>query len=323
MNVLSLFDGIGGARLALDRNDIKIKNYFSSEIDPFCNQVLNHHYDDIIHLGDIKNIQSNDLPQIDLLIGGSPCQDLSFAQKGNGLKGKHSSLFYEFIRILNEVNPKYFLLENVRNKSGRLMSALVGRDYIEIDSRKFSAQSRPRFYWTNINIDFEELEKRCNNSSIQDCLQKRQVDKAFFLDDEKTKKILNNINFNNSHKTPLKKLFTIPKTIHNDNERQRRVFDVKGKSPTILARSDTTKIFIDKKIRKLTPLECERLQTLPDNYTSICSNTQRYKMIGNGFTVDVIAFILNYLNKPPLNRNIFNIDDINNVYSQQQLELKL
>ena len=101
MNVLSLFDGIGGARLALDRNDIKIKNYFSSEIDPFCNQVLNHHYDDIIHLGDIKNIQSNDLPQIDLLIGGSPCQDLSFAQKGNGLKGKHSSLFYEFIRIFD------------------------------------------------------------------------------------------------------------------------------------------------------------------------------------------------------------------------------
>ena len=140
MNILSLFDGIGGARLALEKNGVKINNYFSSEIDPFCNQVLNHHYDDIIHLGDIRNIKASDLPEIDLLIGGSPCQDLSIAQKGMGLEGKNSSLFYEFVRILNEVNPKYFLLENVRNNSGKLMSKLVGVDYVEINSRNFSAQ---------------------------------------------------------------------------------------------------------------------------------------------------------------------------------------
>ena len=323
MNILSLFDGIGGARLALEKNGVKINNYFSSEIDPFCNQILNHHYDDIIHLGDIKNIRGSDLPHIDLLIGGSPCQDLSIAKKGMGLEGKNSSLFYEFVRILNEVNPKYFLLENVRNNSGKLMSKLVGVDYFEINSKKFSAQSRPRFYWTNIKVDYKELLEQNNSSFIYDCLEKKDISDNFFLEQSKTDKILKNIELNNLHKTSIKKLFTIPKEIHNDNERQRRVYDVTGKSPTILARSDTTKILINNKIRKLTPLECERLQNLPDNYTSICSNTQRYKMIGNGFTVDVIAFILKFMKNPPLKRNVFNLSSMTDEKDVNQIELKL
>ena len=323
MNVLSLFDGIGGARLALEKNNVKINNYFSSEIDPFCNRVLDHHYDDIIHLGDIKAIKGKDLPRIDLLIGGSPCQDLSIAQKGKGLQGKNSSLFYEFVRLLNEINPKYFLLENVRNKSGKLMSQLVGRDYIEIDSRNFSAQSRPRFYWTNINVDYKELSKHEDHTSICDYLEKEDVGSNFILDKLKTDKILKNVDLNKTYRTSIKKLFTIPKEIHNDNERQRRVYNIKGKSPTLLARSDTTKILINNNIRKLTPLECERLQTLPDNYTSMCSNTQRYKMIGNGFTVNVIAFILKFMDKAPLKRSIFDLDNMNNDPSVEQVELRL
>jgi len=116
MNILSLFDGISGVRIALEKLNIPITNYYASEIDKYAIKVSKENYPDIIHLGDIKDIKAPDLPQIDLLIGGSPCQDLSNAQKGLGLKGEKSRLFYEFVRLYKELNPKYFLLENVKNK---------------------------------------------------------------------------------------------------------------------------------------------------------------------------------------------------------------
>ncbi|MFK5975750.1 MAG: DNA (cytosine-5-)-methyltransferase [Sulfurovum sp.] len=155
MNILSLFDGISCARIALEKLNIPITNYYASEVDKYAIQVSKENYPTIIHLGDVKEIKASDLPQIDLLIGGSPCQDLSNAQNGLGLKGEKSRLFYEYIRLYKELKPKYFLLENVKNKWGNLMSEMVGVDFIELNSSLFSAQSRPRYYWTN--IDFPKI----------------------------------------------------------------------------------------------------------------------------------------------------------------------
>lgn len=296
MNVLSLFDGISCARIALEKLNIPITNYYASEIDKYAIEVSKRNYPDIIHLGDVKDINASTLPKIDLLIGGSPCQDLSNAQKGLGLKGEKSRLFYEYIRLLKELKPKYFLLENVKNKWGDLMSEIIGVDYIEINSSLFSAQSRPRYYWTNIN--FPSLPKKNSDEVIANIIEKRVEEKYYYNKDGLSDFIQN---FVPLRKAPTKdgivKIFDIPKSIINDNERQRRVYTLESKSPTLLARSDTTKIIYNNRIRKLTPLECERLQNIPDNYTSCCSDTQRYKMIGNAFNVNTIVHILSGIKK--------------------------
>ena len=299
MNILSLFDGISCARIALEKLNIPISNYYASEIDKYAIQVSKENYPDIIHLGDIKDIKASDLPKIDLLIGGSPCQDLSNAQKGLGLKGEKSRLFYEYIRLYKELNPKYFLLENVKNKWGNLMSEIIGIDFVEINSSLFSAQSRPRYYWTNIK--FPKIPHRHHSERLEDIVIKNVDEKYYFNKDGIDKFIEENLTFD---KPPTKdgiiKLFDMPKNIINDHERQRRIYALNSKSPIILARADTTKILIDNRIRKLTPLECERLQNIPDNYTSCCSDTQRYKMIGNGFNINTIVHILKGLKNEPL-----------------------
>ena len=298
MNVLSLFDGISGARIALEKLNIPITSYYASEIDKYAIQISKKNYPDIIHLGDIKDIKASDLPQIDLLIGGSPCQDLSNAQKGLGLKGEKSRLFYEYIRLYKELNPKYFLLENVKNKWGDLMSDIIGVDFIEINSSLFSAQSRPRYYWTNIK--FPKIPREHHSERLEDIVLKNVDEKYYFNKDGLDEFVKENLTFKKAPtKDGIVKLFDVPKSIINDHERQRRIYALNSKSPTILARADTTKIVIDKRIRKLIPLECERLQNIPDNYTSSCSDTQRYKMIGNGFNVNTIVHILKGLENEP------------------------
>ena len=291
MNVLSLFDGISGARIALDKLGIKVTNYYASEIDKYAIEVSKQNYPDIIHLGDIKDIDSKSLPKIDLLIGGSPCQDLSNAQKGLGLKGDKSRLFYEYVRLYKEIKPTFFLLENVKNKWGDLMSDIIGVDFIEINSSLFSAQSRPRYYWTNIN--FDELPKKPHAEVLKDIIEKDVDEKYYFNKNGLEKFVKENYNFDKKpSKDGIVKLFDVPKNIINDNERQRRVYSLQSKSPTILARSDTTKIYHNNRVRKLTPLECERLQNIPDSYTALCSDTQRYKMVGNGFNINTIIYLL-------------------------------
>ena len=178
MNVLSLFDGVSCARIALDKLDISVDNYFASEIDKYAINVSKKNYKDIIHIGDISQVKAKDLPKIDLLIGGSPCQDLSNAQKGLGLEGAKSGLFYEYIRLLKEIKPTYFLLENVKNKWGDLMSEYVGIDFIEINSSQLSAQSRPRYYWTN--IDFKSFPNKISNFNIKNIIEEN-VDEKYFL----------------------------------------------------------------------------------------------------------------------------------------------
>jgi site-specific DNA-cytosine methylase len=293
LNVLSLFDGIGCSRLALKKSpNLKVNKYFYSEVDKNCIELLKTKYPDDIYVGAVENIDIKKLPKIDLLIGGSPCQDLSNAHKGDGIGGVRSSLFYQFVKIKNKLKPKYFLLENVKNKWSKLMDKEIGVSGIELNSLYLSGQYRPRVYWSN--IEFNEINQDSKNKTIKDYLEKKPDNKYFF---NLNLKKINKTNNQKKLKSGINKIFIIPREQLKDNERQRRVYDINGKSPTLLARSDTPKIFINKRIRKLTPLECERLQGLPDNYTSDFSNTTRYKMIGNGFTVQVIKYILSFIGK--------------------------
>ena len=295
LNVLSLFDGIGCSRLALNKcSNIKINKYFYSEIDKNCIKLTEKKFPNDIFLGAIEDIQLNKLPKIDLLIGGSPCQDISNAYKGKGLKGIRSSLFFKFVQIKKKLKPKYFLLENVKSKWSKIMDKEMGVSGTEFNSMYLSGQYRPRVYWTN--IEFKKLIYDQKKIYIKNILEKNSDPKYYFdIDIKKIKK-----NGISNSKNNIKKLFLIPRNMHKDNERQRRVYDINSKSPTLLARSDTPKILINNSIRKLTPLECERLQGLPDNFTKDFSNTTRYKMIGNGFTVQVIKYILSNIGKTKL-----------------------
>jgi DNA-cytosine methyltransferase len=296
MNVLSLFDGISGAMIAINNLNLKVSNYFASEIDTHSINVSKSNFPQIIHLGDIKDISANLLPKIDLLIGGSPCQDLSNAQNGSGLKGGKSRLFYEYVRLLKQTNPKYFLLENVKNKWANIMSDIVGVDFVEINSNLFTAQSRPRYYWTNIN--YSEFPSSISNVKINDIIEPSAAEKYFYKSSSIETFLKETESNFKSSKDGIIKAFTLPREIHRDHERQRRVYLKSSKSPTLLARADTTKILLKDGIRKITPLECERLQGIPDNHTLICSDTQRYKMVGNGFTVPVIEHFLKGLRLP-------------------------
>ena len=293
MNVLSLFDGISCSRVALENLNITVENYFASEIDKHCINVSKKNYPDIIHLGDINKINLEELPKIDLLIGGSPCQDISHAFSGKGLLGSRSSLFHKFVAIKNKLDPKFFILENVKSKWRYEMDKAIGVEGLEVNSKFFSAQSRPRIYWSNIKF----IEPRNENfKNIIDILQDDVEDK-YFLKKEVQKRLSLSYQRRNSRSGKIEKIITASREDIRDNERQRRIYSVYGKSPTILARSDTTKILTKNGIRKLTPLECERLQCLPDNYTDCLSDTQRYKAVGNGFTVNVISDILLNISK--------------------------
>lgn len=297
LNVLSLFDGIGCARLALKSlKNIKVNKYFSSEVDKNCIKLTKTKFPDDIFLGDIKSIKINKLPKIDLLIGGSPCQDLSNAYNGKGLKGLRSSLFFNFIHLKKKLKPKFFLLENVKNKWSYIMDKEIGVKGEELNSMYLSAQFRPRMYWTNIN--FKKILFDSKEITLKNIIEKKADEKYFFNIKLNKKKFIQH----SKNKIGIKKIYEIPRTVLKDNERQRRVYDINGKSPTLLARSDTPKIFFENKVRKLTPLECERLQGLPDNYTSEFSDTTRYRMIGNGFTVQVIKYILSFLGKKSLKK---------------------
>ncbi len=519
MNVLSLFDGMSCGMIALDRLGIKVDNYYASEIDKYAIQVSQANYPDIIQVGDITKLDLSTLPKIDLVMGGSPCQGFSFAGKQLAFDDPRSALFFEFVKCVDTLKPKYFLLENVRMKKEYLdiISEYMGVEPIFINSSLVSAQSRQRYYWTNIpgieqpeergivlrdiledqvgsehyvgdnmqknykggnqlNPNYKSQANTIHNSdkksgticagthgyangyvgdkhkpvkqTERNARHLKQLDDKSLcmtatmykgagnngmtlvpqklVDDtsdlpEKSQTIKSQYyksskaNFERSgtfHATGIpqklvsdkpQKIHDIPKDVLKDNERQRRVYSKEGKSPTLLARSDSPKVMKsdkpehigtavdvnghdilkrvyspdgksptvntcqggnrepkvvvdvramtevrtpeankirqehrkktgkdwsprhmrhlverkDEKMntlttaltkqhilqitkdkdqevywRKLTPLECERLQTVPDNYTNHVSNTQRYKMLGNGWTIEVIAHIL-------------------------------
>jgi site-specific DNA-cytosine methylase len=257
MNVLSLFDGISCGQIALNRVDIKYENYFASEIDKHAIKVTQHNYPETIQLGDVTQIKGSNLPKIDLLIGGSPCQGFSFAGKQLNFNDPRSKLFFEFIRLKNELQPKYFLLENNRMKKEYqdIISEYTGVQPIKINSSLVSAQNRERLYWTNIP-----------NVTIPD-------DRNIFLKD-----LVGDYDG----------IWVYPRGYNKGGLQQ-----YKGKSPTITTSSWEHNFFIVKGGEKhsFTREICEKLQTLPVGYTEPLSNSKAIKHIGNGWTVDVISHI--------------------------------
>jgi DNA (cytosine-5)-methyltransferase 3A len=153
INVLSCFDGLSGGQLALEKSGIKVDKYFASEIDKYAIAVAKYNYPNMIHLGDVKKIDTSTLPKIDLMLAGSPCTDLSFAGLGKGLvEGEQSSLFFDWWRLVQELKPKYIFLENVRMKEEykTQISDILGFEPTAINSSLVSAQNRYRLYWFGI-----------------------------------------------------------------------------------------------------------------------------------------------------------------------------
>jgi site-specific DNA-cytosine methylase len=293
ITVLSLFDGLAGARVALQSLGIEC-TYYSSEIDGPAMEVAKKNFPDIIQLGNVEDIKGADLPQIDLLIGGSPCQSLSglnaFRQDimQAGLKGK-SKLFFEYVRILQEVKPKYFLLENVAsmNEAERLtITQLVGAQPIRINSELLTAQMRDRLYWTNIPNVGQPQDK---GIKLQDILLNGYTEREKALCFTQTYYKVAIADY--IVKSLRQLVFTHPV------KKVGQTFFVDGKEVTVVKEkkyvaNHAAVAALKPYMRKLDPIEAERLQGLPDNYTAGQTTTERYKMIGNGFTIPVIAHIL-------------------------------
>ena len=281
INVLSLFDGMSCGQIALNKLGIKYDNYYASEIDKFAIGITKKNYPNTIHLGDVRDVKGEDLPKIDLLFGGSPCQSFSNAGNGKGFEGS-SGIFWEYVRVLREVKPKYFMLENVKMKKEwqDIITKELGVEPIAINSSLLSGQNRPRLYWTNIpGVEIPE-------------------DKGIVLKD-----ILEDDNLVDKQHLMTPKAMIYMDGLRNGKQRwdyHKNPLD--GKAACIVASFYKLSGLgvldyrtLGKPCRRLTPVECERLQTVPDNYTESASRTQRYKMIGNGWTVDVIAHIFSYM----------------------------
>lgn len=282
MVVLSLFDGISCGQIALERACIKVDKYYASEIDNNAIKVTQHNYPDTIQIGNVTKIKYKDNKlytekgiyenQIDLLIGGSPCQGFSNAGRMLNFKDERSMLFFEYVRLLNEVKPKYFLLENVKMKKEwqDIITRYLGVEPIEINSSLVSGQNRVRLYWTNIPNIKQPQDKKILFKNI---ISKNR--KWFGLLPWCFKKWGNTI-----------KLDTL-KTLDNDKS-----FCV------TTGKTHSKNYYLNKERNMMTKLnadEVELLQTIPVGYTNILAETQRFKCIGNAWTVDVIAHIFSYL----------------------------
>lgn len=341
LTVLSLFDGMSCGQLALQRAGIKVKQYYAAEIDKYAIQVTMANFPHTIQLGDVTKVFAKDLPKIDLIIGGSPCQGFSFAGKGLNFQDPRSKLFFEFVRLVNECKPKYFLLENVKMKKEYelVISQYLKVAPIEINSALVSAQNRVRLYWTNINQKafglFGDMvadipQPKDKGIKLKDVLE-TEIDEKYYLSDKLIKYITNKkrlekkftaINgekslsmmanyFNSTNgsfcvdcngRIDEDKTGTITSTYHKGTETNGSRPFIKEKSGCFTAggnsggkHSDMDLIPHNERIRRLTPVEVERLQTVPDGYTNHVSDTQRYRMLGNGWTVDVIAYIFGFM----------------------------
>lgn len=281
MNVLSLFDGMSCGQQALERAGIKVDKYYAAEIKPHAIKVTQHNYPNTIQLGDVTKVFAKDLPKIDLLIGGSPCQDFSSANKEKkGLEGIKSGLFYEYLRLLKETNPKYFLLENVAmdDKSYSIISHLLGTFPVDINSELVSAQLRQRSYWTNIGPVEEDLfgMKYCKIPQPKDKkISFQSILENGFTDRYKARCILE------SESRPLK-----------SKEKLYKRYSTHGFINIVFDNEDCR---YNENIRILEQVELERLQTVKEGYTSILKRNDAACLLGDGWTVDVIVHILKYI----------------------------
>jgi len=284
-------------------------------VDKWAIQIANKNYPDIIQLGDVLGVKGKDLPKIDLLIGGSPCQDLSFAGKGKGLiKGDRSSLFYQYVRLLKECKPKYFLLENVRMKQEYqdIISDLLGVQPVKINSSLVSAQNRVRLYWTNIpNITQPEDKGILLKDILLDDAEEPMLSNIYGGFKEKKPRVHTDKSvtiraasgggaipsiklkqhINNESVTKQGKSYALTASYYkavawNSVQKKQRTM-----IPVELSDKKDPNTYNGIKYRLLNPIEVERLQTIPDGYTSGVSNTQRFRMLGNSFTASVIAHL--------------------------------
>ena len=326
MNVLSLFDGMSCGQLALQRAGIQVENYFAAEIDKYAIKVTQANFPDTVQLGDVTTVDPDSLPQIDLLIGGSPCQGFSFAGKQLNFDDPRSKLFWEYVRLLKALKPKYFLLENVKMKkeSMDVITEALGVEPIFINSSLVSAQNRPRIYWTNIPFDVPTEDK---GIVLKDILEP-EVEEKYYAGKKLRESYMGGNQLNPKYKSQCNTIYPtdgkfatlcagthgysfgyVPAPspdglilvgdagISDKYSYVNRVYHPDGKGPSLVSSdgghlqpkiSDNTTTY-----RKLTPLECERLQTVPEGYTDKgISDTQRYKMLGNGWTVDVVSHIM-------------------------------
>ncbi len=292
MKILSLFDGISCGRIALERAGIPVDRYIAYEIDEYAIKVSSKNYPDIEHKGTVENADFSQFLGFDIVMGGFPCQDLSINKANRqGLNGKRSGLFWELVRALKEVQPKYFLVENNYKMPVNALDVItqtLGVEPILIDSKLLSAQKRQRLYWTNIPHVKQPKNK---NIVVADILEDVTNETNLFD--------LTKFNGRETLKECQQELLRVG-SIGRGGQGE-RVYSIYGKSTNLTAngggRGAKTGLYLTNStmVRKLTPLEAERLQTLPDNYTFGISNAQRYKTIGNGWTVDIIAHILKNL----------------------------
>jgi DNA (cytosine-5)-methyltransferase 3A len=304
-------------QIALNKAGIKYDNYFASEIDKYAIQVTKDNFPDTIHLGDVTKIDFKALPKIDLLIGGSPCQGFSFAGKQLNFNDPRSALFFEYVRALKETNPKYFLLENVKmeKESEEVFTEMLGVSPIKIQSSLVSAQSRNRLYWTNIlgvndpedkGIKLKDILEENPDSPVY--LSNSTVERfltygvPLLTGDEDKARCLAAMEYVKNGKQGNYLVVQINPSKESGGKQpymQNRVYHSDYKAPALTAAFASRMNILDPdfRVRKLTVIECKRLQTVPDDYKMNVSNTQAYKMLGNGWTVDVIAHIFkNILN---------------------------
>ena len=301
VNVLSLFDGMSCGRIALDKAKIEVDNYYASELDKYAIKVSQANYPDTVQLGDVTKWREWDIDwgSIDLLIGGSPCQGFSFAGKQLAFDDPRSKLFFIYVEILNHIeafNPNIkFLLENVKMLKDHLevISDYLDVEPVFINSALVSAQNRQRYYWTNWYFKLPEAK----SIALKDIVQGSGVK----VDRKKSNAIIASI----GRTTPREYFYKRQGQVVFVDRDKSYCVDAnyyKGANWTQYLTKSRRQLVVefinnDYLVRKLTPIECERLQTVPDDYTNHVSNTQRYKMLGNGFTVDVIAHIFKDLIK--------------------------
>ena len=304
MNILSLFNGLGGLPLACDRAGIKIENCYYSEIDKYANKVMEKHYPDAIALGDVTKWREWDIDwsEIGLVGAGFPCQAWSVAGKQLGDKDERGMLFWTTLEIIAHVlqhNPKAkFLMENVKMKKDfeqyithHTEQALGHVEKTLINSALVSAQNRNRYYWTNFEVTQPDDKGALLKDIIEDLpLNESMPDNVAVFsvkDNDRVGGITENGRGFRPHRSD---------TAKSGISELGRILKTNSKTDT-LTTSHEPKLALNDDIsdlyyRKLTPLECERLQTFPDGWTDCVSNTQRYKALGNAWTIDVIAHIL-------------------------------
>lgn len=295
INVLSLFDGMSNGQIALKKEGIKVDKYYASEIKPDGIAVTQHNYPNTIQLGSVTEVAASQLPKIDLLIGGSPCQNLSVAmakEHRKGLEGDKSSLFYEYYRLLQETKPEHFLLENVGGmdkKDKQIITELLGVEPININSKLVSGQLRNRLYWTNIPNLTQPEDKKINlNDIIEDGWSDRE--KARCLLESDSRPLTTPIKmFHRYYSTGFTTLI-FKSEDHYNKCKEHYDTHFKGLSAKEI---DSLGIISDvyDGVRYLNQSELEKLQTVPQGYTSVINRNQAASLLGDGWTVDVIAHI--------------------------------